>query len=156
MGRTIMLQHDATSPSPETYIHGIYGTKGAALKYPLPPRISTGNHKWAPQEEFEKIKKQYSPKIIQKMEEMANKIGGHGGSDTYKCWRLIDCLRHGFPVDIDVYDSVAWSCIIPLSSWSVLNNSNSIKVPDFTAGAWKANDRNMDIELNNFGNTMMR
>ncbi len=23
-GRTIMFQHDATSPSPETYIHGIY------------------------------------------------------------------------------------------------------------------------------------
>ena len=29
-GRTIMLQHDATSPSPHNLIHGIYGTEGAA------------------------------------------------------------------------------------------------------------------------------
>ncbi len=155
-GRTIMLQHDATSPSPETYIHGIYGTQGAALKYPYPPRVSTGNHKWASPEEFEKIKKKYSPAIIKEMDELANKIGGHGGSDTYKSWRLIDCLRHGFPVDIDVYDSVAWSCILPLSSWSVHNQSNSIQIPDFTAGAWKSNDRNMDIELKNYGKTLMR
>jgi len=155
-GRTIMLQHDATSPSPETYIHGIYGTQGAALKYPSPPRISTGNHKWASPEEFEKIKKKYSPEIIKVMDELANKIGGHGGSDTYKSWRLIDCLRHGFPVDIDVYDSVAWSCILPLSSWSVHNQSNSIQIPDFTSGAWKSNDRNMDIELKNYGKTLIR
>lgn len=155
-GRTIMLQHDATSPSPETYIHGIYGTQGAALKYPYPPRVSTGNHKWASPEEFEKIKKKYSPEIIKEMDELANKIGGHGGSDTYKSWRLIDCLRHGFPVDIDVYDSVTWSCILPLSSWSVHNQSNSIQIPDFTAGSWKSNDRNMDIELKNYGKTLMR
>jgi predicted dehydrogenase len=155
-GRTIMLQHDATSPSPETYIHGIYGTHGAALKYPYPPRISTGNHKWVSPEEFEAINKKYSPEIIKVMEVIANKIGGHEGSDTYKCWRLIDCLRNGFPLDIDVYDSVTWSCVLPLSSWSVYNHSNSIQVPDFTAGSWKSNERNMDVELKHHGNTMMR
>ena len=46
MGRTIMLQHDATSPSPHNLIHGIYGTKGAALYDPQPPRLATGNHQW--------------------------------------------------------------------------------------------------------------
>ena len=87
---------------------------------------------------------------------MANKIGGHGGSDTYKSWRLIDCLRFGFPLDIDVYDSVTWSSILPLSSWSVHHHSNSVQIPDFTAGAWKSNERNMDVELKNHGNTAMR
>ena len=34
-GRTIMLQHDATSPQgPHSVIHGITGTKGMALEYP--------------------------------------------------------------------------------------------------------------------------
>jgi hypothetical protein len=33
--------------------------------------------------------------------------------------------------------------------WSVLNNSNSIKVPDFTANAWTKNKPNMDINLEN-------
>jgi hypothetical protein len=38
--------------------------------------------------------------------------------------------------------------------WSVLNNSNSIKVPDFTANAWTKNKPNMDINLENgCGNT---
>ncbi|MEN8226758.1 MAG: acetylgalactosaminidase, partial [Bacteroidota bacterium] len=155
-GKTIMLQHDAATPSPTTYIHGIYGTKGSALKYPTPPRISTGNHEWASQEEFEAIQKKYTPEITKVMDEIAKKIGGHGGSDTYQSWRLIDCLRHGFPLDIDVYDSVTWSCILPLSSWSVNNNSNSIQIPDFTVGAWKTNERNMDVELKNHGNTVIR
>lgn len=155
-GRTIMLQHDATSPSPETYIMGVYGTKGASLKYPYPSRISTGNHKWAPQDEYEKVMESYKPKIINTFDEMANKLGGHGGSDAYKSWRLIDCLHGGFPLDIDVYDSATWSCILPLSSWSVCNNSNSIKIPDFTSGAWKNNERNMDIDLKYYANTALK
>ena len=39
------------------------------------------------------------------------------------------------------------SNVLPLTDWSVRNNSNSIRVPDFTAGAWKTNKRNMDINL---------
>ncbi|MHC4624570.1 MAG: acetylgalactosaminidase, partial [Planctomycetota bacterium] len=44
-GRTVMLQHDATSPSPHNLIHGIYGTTGSALFDPPPPRICAGNHR---------------------------------------------------------------------------------------------------------------
>lgn len=151
-GRTIVLQHDATSPSPHNMIHGIYGTKGAALYDPQPPRISTGNHKWASPEEFKKIEKKYTPIIFHKMNELS-KNSGHGGSDLKIDWRLIDCLHNGLPLDQDVYDAAAWSSILPLSEWSVRNNSNSIKVPDFTAGAWKMNKPNMDINLKRGGNT---
>ena len=62
-GRTIMLQHDATSPSPHNMIHGVYGTKGAVLYDPQPPRFSTGNHKWVSEEEYEKLKEKYDPWI---------------------------------------------------------------------------------------------
>jgi len=68
-------------------------------------------------------------------------------------WRLIDCLHNGLPLDLDVYDAAAYSCIVPLSQWSVLNRSNSIDIPDFTAGAWKSNPLNMDINLQRGGNT---
>lgn len=151
-GRTIVLQHDATSPSPHNMIHGIYGTQGSALYDPQPPRISTGNHKWASEEEYEKIKEKYTPKIFHKMGELA-KQSGHGGSDLLIDWHLIDCLHNGLPLDQDVYDAAAWSSILPLTDWSVRNNSNSIKVPDFTAGAWETNERNMDINLKQGGNT---
>ncbi len=154
-GRTIVLQHDATSPSPHNMIHGIYGTKGAALYDPQPPRISTGNHKWVSPEEFKKIEKKYTPEIFHKMNELS-KNSGHGGSDLKIDWRLIDCLHNGLPLDQDVYDAAAWSSILPLSEWSVRNNSNSIKVPDFTAGAWKTNMHNMDINLKRGGNTKVK
>jgi len=154
-GRTIMLQHDATTPSPHNMIHGIYGTKGAALYDPQPPRISTGNHEWASAEEFEKIKTRYTPEISHKMDELS-KNSGHGGSDLKIDWRLIDCLHNGLPLDQDVYDAAAWSSILPLTDWSVRNNSNPIKVPDFTAGAWKTNRPNMDIDLKRGGNTKVK
>jgi len=40
-----------------------------------------------------------------------------------------------------------------LSAWSVMNRSNSIDVPDFTAGAWEKNLPNMDINLTRGGTT---
>jgi predicted dehydrogenase len=151
-GRTIMVQHDATSPSPHNLIHGIYGTKGAALFDPPPPRISLGNHRWASREEYESVKEKYTPPIFKKMSELA-KNSGHGGSDLMIDWHLIDCLHNGLPLDQDVYDAALWSSIVPLSEWSVNNHSNSVEVPDFTAGAWKTNKRNMDIELKRGGTT---
>ena len=149
-GRTIMLQHDATSPSPHNLIHGVYGMNGSALFEPHPPRICTGNHQWASAGEFEKIKEQYTQEIFLKVGELA-KSSGHGGSDLLLDWQLIDCLRNGLPLDQDVYDAAAWSSIVPLTDWSARNNSNPIKVPDFTAGAWKTNEHNMDIFLEKGG-----
>ena len=149
-GRTIMLQHDATTPSPHNLIHGIHGTRGAALYDPSPPRIAKGDHKWVTPEEFAQLEEEYKPEIYRRIGEAA-RSSGHGGADLIMDWHLIDCLRNGLPLDQDVYDAASWSAIIPLSQWSVLNRSNSIDVPDFTAGEWKTNPRNMDIELANGG-----
>ncbi|MGV8095247.1 MAG: Gfo/Idh/MocA family protein [Mangrovibacterium sp.] len=154
MGRTIMLQHDATSPSPHNLIHGIYGTKGAALFDPQPPRLAAGNHEWVSPEEFEKLKEKYTPAITRKMREAASR-SGHGGSDIQLCWHLIDCLHNGLPLDQDVYDAASWSSVVPLSEWSVYHRSNSIDIPDFTCGAWKTNKQNMDINLEKGGNTKL-
>lgn len=149
-----MLQHNATSPSPHNLIHGIYGTRGAALIDPQPPRLSTGNHAWVSSEEYQVLERQYTPQITIQVSKLASQIGaGHGGTDLLVDWRLIDCLRHGLPLDQDVYDDDAWSSIVPLSQWSVLNRSNSIDIPDFTAGAWKSNRPNMDIMLLRGGTT---
>ena len=151
-GKTIMLQHDATSPSPHSMIHGIYGTKGSALMDPPEPRIATGNHKWASEKIFEENRAKYTPEITKNFGG-ADKHGGHGNADLKTDWRLIDCLHNGIPLDQDVYDAASWSVILPLTGWSVMHNSNSIKIPDFTAGAWKTNKANMDINLEKGGNT---
>ena len=137
-GRTIMLQHDVTSPRPYSRIHLISGTKGMAREYPE-PMIATG-HEWLSPQEMKKVEEKYTPEIVTKMGEMAKEIGGHGGMDFLMDWRLIDCLRKGLPVDMDVYDAALWSSIIPLTRKSVANRSNSVDVPDFTRGAWKTNE----------------
>jgi hypothetical protein len=113
-GRTIMLQHDATSPSPHNLIHGISGTRGTALYDPEPPRFAAGNHKWVTPKEFSVLKEKYTPEILKRMGEVSRE-SGHGGSDLLLSWRLIDCLHNGLPLDQDVYDAASLSSIIPLS-----------------------------------------
>ena len=70
-------------------------------------------------------------------------------------WRLIDCLRNGLPLDIDVYDAAAWSAVAPLSEKSVANRSNAVDIPDFTAGSWKTNEQ-VDVFLQKGGNTKVK
>ncbi|MBC9913821.1 Gfo/Idh/MocA family protein [Chitinophaga varians] len=150
-GRTIMIQHDVTSPRPYSRIHTVSGTKATAQKYPLPERIAIGDN-WATAEEYKALTEKFEPAITRQIGEMARKFGGHGGMDFLMDWRTIDCLRNGLPLDIDVYDAALWSVIGPLSEWSVAHRSNSIDVPDFTGGSWKTNQP-VDITLAKGGTT---
>jgi len=138
-GLTIMLQHDVSSPNVYSRIYKISGTKGSALKYPLPGKISLGLDSWASGESYQNLENKYNPDIVKRIGEEAKKLGGHGGMDFLMDWRTIDCLRNGLPLDIDVYDAALWSSIAPLSEWSVANQSKPIAVPDFTRGSWKSN-----------------
>ena len=138
MGRTIMLQYDISSPRPYSRTFVVSGTKGVVQKYPLPPRIAFG-HDWITKEEYDKLSEQYTPELVRHIGSLAKKVGGHGGMDFIMDWRLIDCLRNGLPLDMDVYDAASWSAIMPLTAWSVANNSAPIKIPDFTCGSYKSN-----------------
>ena len=151
-GRTIMLQHDVSSPNIYSRIHKISGTKGSAAKYPLPGKVALGHKEWISPEEFKNIEEKYTAPIVRKVGEMAKQVGGHGGMDFLMDWRMIDCLRNGIAIDMDVYDAAAWSSIGPLSEKSIAKRSNSIDIPDFTSGAWKTNQP-VDISLQKGGNT---
>ncbi len=153
-GKTIMIQHDTTSPRPYSRIHLISGTKGVAIKWPEPERIAL-SHEWFNEKQMQEVRDKYTPEIVKRVGEMAKKIGGHGGMDFMMDWRLIDCLRNGLPLDQNVYDAALWSCIAPLSEWSLKHRSNSITVPDFTCGAYMSNIP-VDISLSQGGNTTVR
>jgi hypothetical protein len=154
-GRTIMLQHDVTSPRPYSRICLISGTDGIARKWPGKSRIAKDHTGWLSDEELQEIQNKYTPEITRKVGDMAREVGGHGGMDTIMDWRLIDCLRNGLPLDMNVYDAALWSSIAPLSEWSVANKSTSIDVPDFTSGAWETNEPGMDINLEKGGITQI-
>jgi len=151
-GKTIMLQHDVSSPRPYSRIHLVSGTKGTAQKYPLPARIATSHEGWLSEEQVKEIEGKYQPAIVNKIGELAKKVGGHGVMDFLMDSRTIDCLRNGLPLDQDVYDAALWSCVFPLSETSVNNRSQTVDIPDFTRGAWKTNEP-VDSSLGKGGNT---
>jgi hypothetical protein len=108
---------------------------------------------WLSDEEFDELEEQYTPEITRQVGEMARQVGGHGGMDTIMDWRMIDCIRNGIPLDMDVYDAALWSAIGPLSEWSTNNTFEKLEVPDFTSGAWETNEPGMDINLERGGST---
>ncbi len=138
-GKTILVQHDVSTPRPYSRIHQISGTKAIAVKYPEPARVATSPEGWVSDTVMKQLEQQYTLPIVTRLGEMAKQVGGHGGMDFLMDWRLIDCLRNGLPVDHDVYDTALWSSLAPLSEWSVAHRSNTIDVPDFTRGSWKNN-----------------
>lgn len=135
-GRTIMLQHNVSTPRPYDRINLIQGTKGIFRAYP--PRIfidgQEGGHNWAT---LDKYKDQYESELWKKEGETARKLGGHGGMDYLMCYRLVQCMREGLEPDINVYDAAAWSVPGPLSERSVAAGSMPVKFPDFTRGNWR-------------------
>lgn len=153
-GKTIMVQHDVSTLRPYSRIHLVSGTKGAAQKWPGPQRIAMG-HSWMKPEDQKKLEEQYALPIVKHIGEIAKEVGGHGGMDFIMDWRLIDCLRNGLPLDQDVYDGAAWSCLMPLSERSVNKKSRTIDIPDFTRGAWQTNQP-VDLTLNGGGTTGVR
>lgn len=138
MGKSIMIQHDTTSPRPYSRIHLVQGTKGMAVKYPDERvAILPNTHSFLEQNKQKEILSKYEHPLSKYIGERAKQVGGHGGMDFIMDWRLIYCLRKGYPLDQSVYDAAAWSSLVELTERSVLNNSCSVLIPDFTRGAWK-------------------
>jgi len=149
-----LLQHDVSTLRPYSRIHLISGTKGIAQKWPGPERIAFG-HSWMKKDEQDQLKEKYTLPIVKHIGEIAKEVGGHGGMDFIMDWRLIDCLRNGLPLDMDVYDAASWSAIITLSEQSVKAKSKTVDIPDFTRGAWKTN-KPVNLTLDGGGNTQVR
>lgn len=136
-GKTIMIQHDVTSPRPYSRIHMISGTKGFAQKWPGKGiALDPNAHNFLSDEDMEKMLAEYEHPITKEVGKKAKEVGGHGGMDFIMDYRLIYCLRNGLPLDQDVYDAAEWSAIIELSRISANNQGMPVQIPDFTRGTW--------------------
>ena len=141
-GRSIMLQHDVSSPRPYSRIQLISGTKGICTDYPFrctfEDKCFDGkSHNWFSEEKAEEIRTKYMHPMWRDVSEMAKKVGGHGGMDFIMDLRWAYCLQNGLPLDTDVYDLAATSCICELTETSVRGGSKPVSVPDFTRGNWR-------------------
>ncbi len=136
-GKTMMIQHDVTSPRPYSRIHMVSGTKGFAQKWPRRGiALEPDGHSYLSDDDLQALLTEYEHPIVTEVGQKAKEVGGHGGMDFIMDYRLIYCLRNGLPLDQDVYDAAEWSAIIELSQISVANNGMPVEIPDFTRGAW--------------------
>ena len=140
-GRTIMVQHDTTSPRPYTRLNLISGTRGILKDYPLQialdPNYDAPHLGWANQAQMAEIQAKFRHPLWRESGEIAKKMGGHGGMDFLMDLRLCYCLQNGLPLDINVYESCQWSVLAELTETSAKNDGAPVTVPDFTRGAWK-------------------
>ncbi len=136
-GKTILLQHCVTLPTPYSRLNAVRGTKGLFEDYP--PRIflegQEGGEAWQPL--GDELKARYTHPLWTRVGEIARAKGGHGGMDYVMGWRLIETMREGLPPDFDVYDATAWSAPGPLSAASLALSSAPVRFPDFTRGEWQ-------------------
>jgi len=153
-GKTILIQHDVSTPRPYSRIHLVSGTKGVAQKWPSPARVAFG-HSWIKEDQLKTLEEKYTLPIVKHIGSIAKEVGGHGGMDFIMDWRLIDCLRNGLPLDQDVYDAASWSSIVPLSIQSTEKRSRTVDIPDFTRGNWKQNNP-VNLTLEGGGTTGVR
>ena len=140
-GRTIMVQHDVTSPRPYSRINLVSGTQGCLCDYPLRIALAdqpgAGAHAWFDAEATAKLRDEYRHPLWKVAGALAQKMGGHGGMDFLMDLRLCYCLQNGLPLDMDVYDLAASCSLCELSERSALNRGAPQDVPDFTRGGWK-------------------
>ena len=156
-GKVIEIQHDVMTPQPYNRRYQLSGTKGFANKYPIEgyalssqqmkdagvENVTTDNlsgHEFMPREQFDALVQQYESPIATKYQKIAREVGGHGGMDFIMELRLVYCLQHGLPLDIDVYDAAEWCCLTELGALSMDHNNASVQVPDFTRGHWNEQD----------------
>jgi predicted dehydrogenase len=151
-GKSILIQHNVTSPRPYNRLYQLTGTRGFANKYPveglafdtegmegdaIPDHENLNAHSFVPRGVKEELMAKYKHPIAREIEELARQVGGHGGMDFIMDYRLIYCLQKGLPLDMDVYDLAEWCCLIPLTELSLDNDSAPVAIPDFTRGGWE-------------------
>ena len=150
-GKTINIQHNVATPRPYSRMYQLTGTDGFANKYPnqgyaidasklnsdeVPNHEDLNAHSYVSNDVKKVLMEKYKHPIHKELEEIAKKVGGHGGMDFIMDYRLIYCMQNGLPLDMDVYDLAEWSCLAPLTATSLENNSMPVEIPDFTRGDW--------------------
>ncbi|MBO4633853.1 MAG: Gfo/Idh/MocA family oxidoreductase [Bacteroidales bacterium] len=147
-GKTILIEHAVVTPQPYSRMYQLQGTLGFANKYPnegiaigapIPENVAYDDleeEDYLSVEERDALMAQYKYPFLAEIEDLALKVGGHGGMDFIMDYRLIYCLKHGLPLDQDVYDAAEWSSLVELSEVSINHGCMPVVMPDFTRGEW--------------------
>jgi hypothetical protein len=152
-GRSIMVQHDVSSPRPYSRLNLISGTRGILegsyfddtspvteacyCRFGWRENPDDALHRYFDEKKAAEMRVKYRHPLWRQAGELAKAVGGHGGMDFLMDLRWAYCLQNGLPLDMDVYDLASWCSICELSEKSVRDGSRPKNIPDFTRGGWK-------------------
>lgn len=142
-GHTLEIQHNTYATRPYSRMFQLTGTEGFANKYPVEGLSVAGinGEEFVSDADRARLLKEYRHPITAEILAKAKQVGGHGGMDFIMDYRLVYCLHHGLPLDMDVYDAAEWSSLVELTETSILHGSVPVEMPDFTRGEWKKLDK---------------
>ena len=129
-GVSILLQLDVSTARPYNRLQTVCGTKAYVQKYPLPTLQIKGNTPLIGNEALQAMQK-YATSPASKLWQEGHDIGVPNEMNYAMDMRLINCLRQGLPLDIDVYDAAEWSCLAELTQRSAQNGGIPIEIPQF-------------------------
>jgi hypothetical protein len=135
-GETILLQHDTSLPRPYSLGFRVQGTHGLWMDLNQSIHIEGRSpaHKWEP---FQAYQEEFDHPLWRKHAKDAEGAG-HGGMDYFVIHAFIGALKAKAPMPIDIFDTVTWSAITPLSEQSIAQGYQTLDFPDFTRGLWKS------------------
>lgn len=128
-GVTILLQFDGTTPRPYSRMQTICGTAAFAQKYPSPVFTDDADAWHGEAAKQHLLSTVDSPELQLWREGKA--LGVENAMNYAMDRRFIDALRHGRPLDIDVYDAAEWSCLAELTLRSAECGGRPVPIPDF-------------------------
>ncbi len=133
-GETVLLQHDTNLPRPYSLGFRVQGTNGLWMDVNNSIYIegTSKPHQWDDEKEW--LAKYDHPLWVRWSKETQG--AGHGGMDFFVLHAFIESIKRNKPFPIDVYDSVTWSAITPLSENSIELGNETVEFPDFTGGKW--------------------
>ena len=153
-GRSILVQHDVSSPRPYSRINRVTGTRGILegisfedeadpvtcgcyCRFGWREKPDDCVHTFFDAKKAAEMRIKYRHPLWRQAGDLAKAVGGHGGMDFLMDLRWAYCLQNGLPLDMDVYDLASWCAVCELSERSVRSGSMPQDIPDFTCGGWE-------------------
>lgn len=136
-GKTVLIEHNVMTPRPYSRMYQLVGTQGYVAKYPVPKiclLTEDGGEKIYEGEELETLMAPYVPEgLPESLRAIIPEVDAkHEGMDLLMDYRMVQALREGRPLDMDVYDLAEWCALAPLSAISLEHGGVPVEFPDFT------------------------
>jgi predicted dehydrogenase len=145
MGKSIVINYDMQLPRPYDNRWMIQGTLGLYDEDKFSLYITGTSPKYHEWEPFAPYQERHEHSWWKEMLASPTEAG-HGGTDFLELKKFLEAVRTKTQTPIDVYDSVAMSCIVGLSEKSISRGGAPVECPDFTRGTWKTRKPGFALE----------